>query len=97
MTVLGPGGIGIPNRQVRFDVIDGDFAIQSNNPATPLVQTLTVVSDGERRGNGFHSGQLRCRRHSPAVLRATELTSGNQVNGLFTIVSGCADCRSERR
>ncbi|MEP6998150.1 MAG: hypothetical protein ABI900_10890, partial [Betaproteobacteria bacterium] len=35
VTVTGAGGVGIPNRQVRFDVVDGDFAIQSNNPATP--------------------------------------------------------------
>src|ERR1019366_4786439 len=43
--VTGPGGAGIPNRQVKFDVIVGAFGIQSNNPAQPLVSSLTVVSD----------------------------------------------------
>ena len=28
-----------------YKVVDGDFAIQSNDPANPLVSTLTVVSD----------------------------------------------------
>ena len=32
VTVTGPAGGGIPNRQVRFDVQSGDFAIQTNNP-----------------------------------------------------------------
>ena len=43
--VTGPGGAGIPNRQVRFDVVTGAYGIQTNNPAQPLVPTLTVVSD----------------------------------------------------
>src|SRR6185295_17160221 len=45
VTVTGPGGVGIPNRQVRFDVVAGAFGIQSSDPANPLVSTLTVVSD----------------------------------------------------
>jgi hypothetical protein len=86
VTVLGPGGIGIPNRQVRFDVVDGAFAIQSNNPATPLVQTLTVVSDANGVATVFIQANFGAATQ-PAVLRATELTTGNQVNGLFTIVA----------
>src|SRR5436190_3197856 len=45
VTVTGIAGAGIPNRQVKFDVVQGAFAIQSNNPAQPLVSSLTVVSD----------------------------------------------------
>jgi hypothetical protein len=85
VTVTGPGGVGIPNRQVRFDVIDGDFAIQSNNPATPLVATLTAVSDGNGVATVFIQANLGAPTQ-PATLRATELTTGNQVNGQFTIV-----------
>src|ERR1700688_4108115 len=43
--VLGMEGAGIPNRQVRFDVVLGAFGIQSSDPAQPLVSSLTVVSD----------------------------------------------------
>src|SRR5205809_155778 len=45
VTVTGAGGVGIPNRQVKFEVVTGAFAIQSNDPAHPFVSTLTVVSD----------------------------------------------------
>ena len=89
VTVVGPGGVGIAGRQVRFDVIDGDFAIQSNNPATPLVSTLTVVSDGNGVATVFIQANLGAPTQ-PATLRATELTTGNQVNGQFTIVQTTA-------
>jgi hypothetical protein len=85
VTVTGPGGVGIPGRQVRFDVVAGAFAIQSSNPATPLVSTLTVVSDS----NGVAQAILQASASAPtqpALLRATELTTGNQQTAQFTIV-----------
>src|SRR5438067_8662127 len=85
VTVTGAGGVGIPNRQVRFDVVTGAFAIQSSDPANPLVSTLTVVSDQ------FGVAQVIVQATAgvatqPAVLRATELTTGNQQTAQFTIV-----------
>jgi len=85
VTVTGAGGVGIPNRQVRFDVVSGAFAIQSNDPANPLVATLTVVSDQ------FGVARVIIQANSnaptqPAFLRATELTTGNQQTAQFTIV-----------
>ena len=85
VTVTGAGGVGIPNRQVRFDVVTGAFAIQSNDPANPLVSTLTVVSDQ------FGVAQVIIQAIAgvptqPALLRATELTTGNQQTAQFTIV-----------
>jgi hypothetical protein len=85
VTVTGAGGVGIPNRQVRFDVVTGAFAIQSNDPANPLVATLTVVSDQ------FGVARVIIQANSnaptqPAFLRATELTTGNQQTAQFTIV-----------
>jgi len=85
VTVTGAGGVGIPNRQVRFDVVSGAFAIQSNDPANPLVSTLTVVSDQ------FGVAQVIIQANAnaptqPALLRATELTTGNQQTAQFTIV-----------
>ena len=75
----------VPNRQVRFDVISGAYAIQTTNPAAPLVSTLTVVSDA----NGIARVTLQATVNAstqPAVIRATELTTGNAVSGAFTIV-----------
>ncbi|HEV2040527.1 MAG TPA: hypothetical protein VGT81_10850, partial [Casimicrobiaceae bacterium] len=83
--VIGPGGAGIPNRQVRFDVIVGAYAIQSSNPGQPLVSTLTVVSDV----NGFARVVLQAGVNvptQPAQIRATDLTTGNSVTASFTIV-----------
>ena len=85
VTVTAPGGAGIPNRQVRFDVVTGAFAIESSNPAQPLVATQTVVSDA----NGNASVILQAAVNAPtqpAELRATELTTQNSIIGVFTIV-----------
>ena len=85
VTVTAPGGAGIPGRQVRFDVVSGAFAIQSNDPANPLVASLTVVSD--QFGNAHVVLQANVAAPTqPAFLRATELTTGNQQTAQFTIV-----------
>src|SRR6266700_5259345 len=85
VTVTGAGGVGLPNRQVRFAVVTGAFAIQSNDPANPLVSTLTVVSDQF----GVAQVIIQATPGAPtqlALLRATELTTGNQQTAQFTIV-----------
>jgi hypothetical protein len=85
VTVTGPGGAGIPNRQVKFDVVTGAFSIQSSDPAHPLVATLTVVTDV----NGLAQVILQADAGvvtQPALLRATDLTSGEQQTAQFTIV-----------
>ena len=85
VTVAGPGGGGVPNRLVRFDVITGAFAIQTNNPGQPLVASLTVVSDA----NGTARVVLQAGVNvptQPAQIRATDLTTGNAVIAVFTIV-----------
>ncbi len=82
--VTAPGGGALPGRQVRFDVVQGDFAIQSSNPATPLVSTLTVVSDAN--GNAVVGIAIPVNAVTQiGVIRATDVTTGNQVSGQFTI------------
>src|SRR5437667_10386119 len=85
VTVTGPGGAGIPNRQVRFDVISGAFSIETNNPGQPLASTLTVVSDANGRAQVVIVAANSAFSQS-ALLRATDLTTGNQVTAQFTIV-----------
>ncbi len=85
VTATGAGGGGTANRQVRFDVVSGDFAIQTGNPAAPLVSTSTVVSDA----TGLAQVVIKAAANAftqPALIRATEVTTGNQVTGQFTIV-----------
>jgi hypothetical protein len=85
VTVTGAGGVGIPNRQVKFEVVSGAFAIQSNDPANPLVSTLTTVSDQFGVAHVIVQANANAPTQ-PALLRATELTTGNQQTALFTIV-----------
>ena len=85
VTVTGPGGAGIPNRQVRFDVVSGAFSIHTTDPANPFVSTLTVVSDQ------FGVAQVILQAAAgvptqPAQLRATDVTTGFQQTAQFTIV-----------
>lgn len=85
VTVLGPGGAPIPGRQVRFDVVTGAFAIQSSDPATPLVSTLTVTADQFGKATAILEATVNAPTQ-PALLRATELTTGDQQTTAFTIV-----------
>jgi hypothetical protein len=84
VNVRGAGGVPLAGKQVRFDVVQGQYSLQSNNPGAPLVQTLTVVSDQ----NGEARAVIAVPATAPSqfgVLRATELSTGSQVTGQFTI------------
>jgi len=83
--VTGPGGAGIPNRQVLFEVISGQFAIQTGNPATPLVASQTVISDANGNARVILQAGVNVPTQ-PAQLRATDITTGNAVTAAFTIV-----------
>lgn len=86
VTAKGVAGAPLSGRQIKFDVVYGPFAIQSTNPATPLVQTLTVVTDG----NGVARVGIQATVDAttqPAQVRATDLTTGQQVTGNFTVVN----------
>jgi len=85
VTVTGPGGAPIPGRQVRFDVISGAFAIQTTDPANPLVQSLTVVADAFGKAQVILQAAVGAPTQ-PAQLRATEVTTGDQQTAQFTIV-----------
>jgi len=82
--VAGPGGGGIAGRVVRFDVIAGAYQLQTANPAVPLAATINVVTDA----NGQAVAGIAVNVNAPtqiASIRATDVTSGNQVTGQFLI------------
>src|ERR1700682_2831231 len=83
--VTGVAGAGIPNRQVKFDVVLGAFGIQSSNPGQPLVSSLTVVSDATGTARVVLQATVNVPTQ-PAQIRATDLTTGNSVTASFTIV-----------
>ena len=84
VVVTGPGGGGVPQRVVRFDVISGAYQLQSENPATPLAATVNKVTDA----SGKAAVGLVVNVGAPtqvASIRATDVTTGNQVTGQFLI------------
>ncbi len=84
VTVLRTQGSPL-GRAVRFDVIGSAYAIVTNNPAQPLASTLTVLTDSA----GKASVILQVNVGAPtqfAQLRVTDVTSGQQLVGNFTIV-----------
>ncbi len=83
--VTGAGAAGIPNRQVRFDVITGAFALQTGNPAQPLLPSVTVISDANGNARVVLQAAVNAPTQ-PAQIRATDLTTGNAVTASFTIV-----------
>ncbi|MEO7133729.1 MAG: hypothetical protein ABI024_05870, partial [Vicinamibacterales bacterium] len=81
VTVTAPGGGGIANRQVRFDVIAGDYAILNGSTQ---VSSLTVTSDAV----GSAKVVLFAFVNAPtqvALIRATDVTTGNTITGSFII------------
>ncbi len=73
------------NRQVRFDVLQGAYDFIADQAGTTLVKTITAITDQ----NGDATVTLRTSASVPtqaALIRATDLTSGNRVDGSFTIV-----------
>jgi hypothetical protein len=85
-TVRATGAAGSPlaGRSVRFDVVQGAYALQTTNPGSPLAATQTVVSDA----NGEARVVLSAAPNTPTqigLLRATELTTGSQVTSQFII------------
>ena len=89
VTAKGIAGAPQPGRQIRFDVVYGPFAIQTTNPAAPLAPTLTVVTDANGVARvGIQSAVDATTQ--PAQIRATDLDSGQQIAGNFTVVNNTA-------
>ncbi|MBS0326517.1 MAG: hypothetical protein JSS46_08230 [Proteobacteria bacterium] len=80
--VTGPGGGPLANRPVRFDVVQGNFTISP--PGGSPVTSLVVNTDQ----NGNATVRLVVAVSAPtqiATISATDVTSGSQVLGQFTI------------
>jgi hypothetical protein len=84
--VTGPAGAPLAGRNIRFDVVQGEFSIVSPAPGEPLVPSLTTVSDQ----NGFATAKLSVPSSALtqiATIRATDLASGNTIATNFTIIA----------
>ncbi len=75
----------LANRQVRFDVLQGPYSFVLDQAATTLAKTITVLTDQ----NGQAIATIKSDNVIPsqaALIRATDLTSGNRVDATFTII-----------
>jgi hypothetical protein len=75
----------IPNRQVRFDVVYGNFRFVTDaNGANPTT-SVTIVTDQNGTANAlFKTGEGVVSQ--AALIRVTDLVTGNRVDTQFTIV-----------
>lgn len=85
VTVTGPQGGPLAGHAIRFDVIGSAYAIVSNNPAQPLVTSLTVFSDSSGKATVIIKANVDAPTQF-AQLSVTDLTSGQTLIGNFVIV-----------
>lgn len=72
------------NRNVRFDVVQGDFKFITNASATTFADTITTTTDQ----NGFANVRLRANVNAPtqyAILKVTDVVGGSILQTTFTI------------
>ncbi len=85
ITVRAANTSVLPNRQIRFEVVQGAYSFLVDQAGVVTAKTLTVTTDQ----NGKADVAMRMDSGVPsqaALIRATDLTSGNRVDGAFTIV-----------
>ena len=83
VTLQLPGGGAAPGRQVRFDVVAGPYAIAATGSGAS-VPTVTVTSDAGGNAQVIIRANVDAPTQ-PAQIRATDITSGQQVTGDFLI------------
>jgi len=75
----------LPNRQIRFDVVQGAYNFVVDQNGTITAKTITIVTDQ----NGKADAVVRMDAGAPsqsALIRATDIISGNRVDSAFSIV-----------
>jgi hypothetical protein len=75
----------IPNRQVRFDVVFGAFRFVTDASGANATTSVTAITDQNGRVTTLIKAQEGVVSQA-AVLRATDLVTGNRVDTAFTIV-----------
>jgi hypothetical protein len=84
--VRNVAGAGIQGRTVRFENVQGNYQFLTNAPGLPetLANSITVTSGQD----GIAIVRLKADVNAPtqvALIRATELTTGNVLNSSFVI------------
>jgi hypothetical protein len=72
------------NRNVRFDVVQGDYQFITNSSATTFADTITATTDQ----NGYAHVRLKANVNAPtqyAILKVTDEIGGSVLQTTFTI------------
>lgn len=86
VTVRNLAGAGIQGRAVRFENVQGNYQFFTSGPGQPdtFANSITVTTDQD----GLAVVRLKADVNAPtqvALIRATELTTGNVLNSSFVI------------
>lgn len=84
VTLKGSNSLPLANRQVRFDAVQGPYSFAVDQAATVFAKTLTALTD--QNGQALVTLKSDVVPSQVALIRATDVTSGNRVDGSFTIV-----------
>ena len=84
--VRNTAGAPLANRSVRFENVQGNYKFFTSGPGLPdtFANSITVTTDQD----GFAVVRIKADVNAPtqsALIRVTELTSGNVLNTSFTI------------
>ncbi len=85
ITVRGANSTVLPNRQIRFDVVQGPYNFLIDQAGLIPAKSVTLTTDQ----NGKADVVIRTvsgTESQAALIRATDLTSGNRVDSAFTVV-----------
>jgi hypothetical protein len=85
ITVRTANTVPIANRQIRYDVVQGPYNFVTDQAGTVLAKTATIVSDQNGQSIVTIKSDAAVATQV-ALIRATDLVSGNRVDGSFTIV-----------
>ncbi len=83
----------VSNRQIRFDVLQGPYSFALDQNATTLAKTATILTD--QNGSAIVTIKADASVGTQiALIRATDVSSGNRVDTWFTIVQSTAGIAS---
>jgi len=79
-------GGGLSGKQVKFDIVQGDFQIFTNGPGQPETFALTYTVPTDQNGNAVARIRANPTAHQQIVIvQATDVASGTFVRGVFVI------------
>ncbi len=86
VSVRAPAG-----RQIRFDVVQGDFQLFTNGPGQPPTFALSYTVPTDVNGNAIARVQaLPNASHQIVIVQATDVLTGTFVRGIFVITNGAS-------